>query len=224
MNDIKLGKRLSAAAELCREGSFIADVGTDHAYLPIALWQKGRIRGGVASDINQGPIDRARAHISEYGAAGAISAIRCDGLSELEPYAPEDIFILGMGGELIVRILENAPWTRNKGTRLILQPMTHPEAVRAFLWDNGYGIFSEKLVKEERIYHVIGAEYAGELTEYDEMELLFGKINLSERSSELYELFERTEEVMKERIRGKELGGGDTAYERKIIERIGEKK
>ena len=140
MKEQKLSKRLSAAADLCRRGSFIADVGTDHAYLPIYLAEKGYIRGGIVSDINKGPIERARAHIAEADLDSMLTPILCDGLSHLEKYNPEDIFILGMGGELIARIIGDAPFVKRHGVRLILQPMTHPEILRKFLSENGFEI------------------------------------------------------------------------------------
>ncbi len=224
MNEIKLSKRLTAAAELCRDGAFIADVGTDHAYLPIYLLQKEKIRGGVVSDINKGPIERAKTHIRENSFEDKLVAVLCDGLADIREYSVEDIFILGMGGELIAKIIDNAEWTKDKGIRLILQPMTHPELLRKFLWDNGYTIIFEKLVKEEKIYQIMAVEYSGKCETYNQAELLFGKINLSERSSVLYELFEHTERVMADRIKGKEKSDADTSFERNLIKQIGELK
>ena len=222
MNTVKLSERLTAAAELCREGSFIADVGTDHAYLPIYLFQQGKIRGGVVSDINKGPIDRAVAHIRENGAEGALTPVLCDGLAALESYSPEDVFILGMGGELIARIIRDAPFTKDPSVRLILQPMTHPELLRKFLLDNGYRITEERLVKEEKIYQIFSAEYSGQSESYNQMELLFGRLNIQRRDTLLGELFERTESVMRDRIKGKETAGADTSYEETLIKEMRE--
>ena len=197
-------------------------MGTDHAYLPIYLLTEGKITGGVVTDINKGPIDRAIAHIREYGADQKLTAIHCDGLSAVAPCSVDDIFILGMGGELIADIVAAAEWTKNKDIRLILQPMTHPEAVRGFLWDNGYRIVAERIVFDEKIYQVIAAEYCGERENYNELELMFGKINLEEKEPLLFELFSRTERVMKERIKGKNEAGADTRYEENIIKMMGE--
>ncbi|MBQ8848994.1 MAG: SAM-dependent methyltransferase [Clostridia bacterium] len=220
MKNITLSKRLSAAAELCRDGSFIADVGTDHAYLPIYLAKCGKIRGGVASDINKGPIDRARAHIAENGLSDVIETRLCDGLSELSVYAPDDIFILGMGGELIARIIENAPFVKNKNIRLILQPMTHSEILRKSLLDGGFSITVEKLVKEEKIYRIIVAEYSGERSDYTDVELTFGRQTIEERSPLFFELLDHTERVMNERICGKRISGADTSEEEKMLGEI----
>lgn len=223
MKDIKLSKRLSAAAELCREGSFIADVGTDHAYLPIYLAGKGKIRGGVVSDINRGPIERARAHIAEAELGGVLTPLLCDGLSGLESYLKgdrADIFILGMGGELIARIISDAPFVKKEGVRLILQPMTHPEILRKFLLDSGFAIVAERLVKEEKIYQLICAEYSGEKTEYSRTELMFGRSNIEGRNPLLPELLCHTERVMADRIKGKRISGADTSEEEYILKEI----
>ena len=220
MKDIKISKRLSFAAELCRKGSFIADVGTDHAYLPIYLASKGHIRGGVASDINKGPIDRARAHIAEAGLEDVITAVRCDGLSELEKFSPEDIFILGMGGELIARIITDAPFVKRSGVRLILQPMTHAEILRDTLCRGGFATVCEGFVKDEKIYQIICAEYTGVPYTLSPFELAVGRQNIEERSELLYEHLEHLERVMSDRIRGKALSGADTSEEEYFLKEI----
>ena len=174
------------------------------------------------SDINEGPIERARDHIRENGFSDRLIAKRCDGLSELREDHPEDIFILGMGGELIARIINDAPWVRREGVRLILQPMTHPELLREYLSREGFEISRELLVSEDKIYHIICAEYSGEPTELDHFEALFGKGNLSEPSEELYALLRRTREIYSQRIAGKMLSGADSDYENEIIAKIDE--
>ena len=220
MEKVRLGNRLTAAASFCRRGSFIADVGTDHAYLPIWLWEKGMIRGGVVSDVNEGPIMRARAHIKECGAERALATELCDGLSSLEGYAPEDIFILGMGGELIASIIDGEPNVKNEKYRLILQPMTHPELLREYLFKNGFEIIEERLVDEDKIYQIILAAYTGKQSEADRFELAFGKLNLARAEKELIALLKRTRAVLCERVKGKAVSGADDEYERYMLEKI----
>ncbi len=217
MKDIKLSKRLTAAAELCRKGSFICDVGTDHAYLPIYLCQKDVIRGGVVSDINKGPIERAEKNIRETGMEKRLTPVLCDGLSELEKYCPEDIFILGMGGELIARIISDAPFVKKEGVRLILQPMTHPEILRKYLLDNGFCIIDERLVREDKIYQIILAEYSGVKGAYNQIELMLGKINAQRKDSLFLELLEHTKKVYSKRIEGKNLANADATEEKNLI-------
>ena len=109
-----ISKRLSAAADFVRAGACVADVGTDHAYLPIYLAKTGKIRGGVASDINEGPYLCAKKNIAAEGLSHIITAVHTAGLCGIEKYAPTDIMICGMGGELISKILEDAPWVKNE--------------------------------------------------------------------------------------------------------------
>ena len=92
-----LDARLASAIPFVRRGSFLADVGTDHAYLPIDLYKRGQIRGAVASDINRGPLERAVAHIRASGAGEGICTVLTDGLQGIEAYHPDDITIFGMG-------------------------------------------------------------------------------------------------------------------------------
>ena len=222
MTQPKLSKRLRCAASFVREGSMIADVGTDHAYLPIALMAEGRIRGGVVSDIHKGPIDRAAAHIRQWGMEARLTPLLCDGLSEIEPFAPEDILILGMGGELIADIISRAPWTKNPALRLILQPMTHPELLRRYLLSEGYAVIDEALVKEEKIYQILSVEYTGEKAVYTTAELLFGRENIRRRDPLLDELLTRWTEILTARRQGKQAAGADTSEEDTLLYEIGE--
>ena len=219
----KLSQRLRAAADLVRQDSFVADVGTDHAYLPIALLTEERIRGGVVSDINKGPIERAKTNIRACGLEGKLTPIHCDGLSELAPFAPEDILILGMGGELIASILAAAPWTKSKNIQLILQPMTHAEALRRYLLAEGFHITEEVLVKEEKLYQILCASYDGEAdTPHSPLELLVGRINLLRRDSLCEELVLHWERVLTARRDGKRSAGAESPEEDELLQEIGD--
>ena len=222
---LKLSKRLRAAADFVRQGAFIADVGTDHAYLPIALCIEGRVRGAIASDINEGPILRAREHIKEYGLNDNITTVLADGLDKISSYEPTDILILGMGGELIANIISKASFTKDEKIRLILQPMTHPEILRRFLLENGYGIVDEVMVFEEKkVYQIICAEYTGKPQEYSDVELLLGKKNIERGGELLLMSVERFISVFSERLRGKKMSGADTSEEEKILAELEELK
>lgn len=220
MNIPKISKRLEAAASFSRRGARFADIGTDHAYLPIYLYATQGSKG-VASDINAGPTERARANVTEWNAQDAIEVIRTDGLQGIQKYGPEDIFILGMGGELIVKIISEAEWLKDNQKRLILQPMTHPEVVRKHLLDNGFAIIDELIVKDEKIYQIICAEY-GENTdgELDELELLVGKKNIERAEPILYELLGNIKRIFAERVSGKQSAMADASKEIAIIEKI----
>ena len=224
MNLPKLSKRLRCAADFVRQGAYLADVGTDHAYLPIVLLAEGRICGGVASDINEGPIARAQANICAQGMEGLITAKRCDGLSHLQEDHPEDILILGMGGELIARILGDAPWVKSPSVRLILQPMTHPEVLRKFLLREGFSLVDEVLVKDDKIYQILCAEYTGipERKPYSELELLLGRGPLRRGGALTDELVSHWKEVLSVRLLGKQSAGTDASEEITLLKQIGE--
>ena len=220
MNLPKISERLKTAASLVRKGARIADVGTDHAYLPIYLSLKGEVSGGVVSDINQGPVERARANLRDYGCTDAFAAQRADGLCGVLEYGVDDIFILGMGGELIASIIDGEPNVKNEKYRLILQPMTHPELLREYLFKNGFEIIEERLVDEDKIYQIILAAYTGKQSEADRFELAFGKLNLARTEKELIALLKRTRAVLCERVKGKAVSGADDEYERYMLEKI----
>lgn len=216
----KLSARLLAAADFVRQGSFVADVGSDHAYLPIYLCSLGKIRGALASDINEGPVARAKINIASYHLGKKISVLHTDGLSGVEKFAPDDIVICGMGGELICSIIDAAEWTKNKNIRLILQPMTHAEKLRAYLIANGFSIVAETILKEDKIYQIICAEYSGESSDYSETELIFGKHNLEKKSEVFLEYARYVRSVYVTRRDGKHSTGADVSEEEYIIAEI----
>ena len=157
---ITLDKRPSAVAALVRQGSRLADIGTDHAYLPVHLVQAGVCPSAIASDIGAGPLDAARRTVTENGLTSEIALRLGDGLSTVTDQEVDDVAIAGMGGETIVAILEAAPWVQNEGIRLILQPMTRAEDLRRWLLHNGFSILEEHLIRDKHhLYPVLAAEY-----------------------------------------------------------------
>mgnify|MGYP000340951270 CR=1 FL=1 len=106
---MELSKRLRAVAELVSPGYRVADIGTDHAYVPIWLVKEGKAPYALAMDVNEGPLQRADEHIREYGLENQIRTRRSDGLKELNPYEADSMIAAGMGGALIIQILEKSP-------------------------------------------------------------------------------------------------------------------
>ena len=166
---VKLTPRLMTAVPFVRGGRLLADIGTDHAYLPIYLCEQGiltpvtsgngEILCALAADINKGPVERADQHIAAAGLMSRIKTRQTDGLDGLDAYDPADIVIFGMGGELIAAILAASPWVNREGRRLILQPMTHAEKLREYLLSAGFVIVGETLSREgDRIYQTVCAE------------------------------------------------------------------
>lgn len=221
MEQIKINDRLLTAIPFVRQGKRFADIGTDHAYLPIYLMDKGIIASAVAADINQGPLDKAQENILKYGFNDSISTVLCDGLTKIEPDSVDDIAIFGMGGELIVKIIDEASWVKDSDKRLILQPMTHPEKLREYLTKNGFFIVGETLSFDRgKIYQTICAQYDGIVREYDAFTYAFGEYILKNKNNLLLELMEMTKKKLERKISGKKEGGEDITYEVKLLENI----
>lgn len=152
---LALQPRLHMLARLVPEGCRLTDVGTDHGYLPVALLQQGRIAAAIASDIGAEPLEHARRTAMQYGVDGMDFRL-CAGLSGVAPEETDVIVIAGMGGETIISILQDAPWTADGQHRLLLQPMTKAAALRHWLVDNGYTFTDEHLVEDKgRIYPIL---------------------------------------------------------------------
>lgn len=176
MSEYGLSGRLSSAASLVREGARLADVGTDHAYLPIALLKCGKINSAVCSDINEGPLARARENVEKAGLSSAVTLMLSSGAASLSGMAITDYTVCGMGGELIASIIEDAPHLKDRNIRLILQPMSKAEALRKYLWDNGFSIDREVYSSDDGKYYVcLLAHFSGNVEPYTVGELYFGK-------------------------------------------------
>ena len=223
MEQIKINDRLLTAIAFVRQGKNFADIGTDHAYLPIYLMQNGTIANAVAADINRGPLEKAEENISKYGFTKSISTVLCDGLTKINPECVDDIAIFGMGGELIVKIIDEASWLKDGDKRLILQPMTHPEKLREYLTQNGFMIIGETLsIDRGKIYQTICAQYDGIVRDYDAFTYAFGEHILKNKSDLLIRLMEATKQKLERKIFGKKEGGEDVSYEEELLDNINE--
>ena len=171
---ITLDKRLSAVAALVRHGSRLADIGTDHAYLPVHLVQTGICPSAIASDIGAGPLEAARHTVTANGLTSEIALRLGDGLSTVTAEEVEDIAIAGMGGETIAAILEAAEWVKDSRLRLILQPMTKAEDLRRWLLQNGFSVLEEHLIQDKRhLYPVLAVAYTAAVPSEDDL-LIYG--------------------------------------------------
>lgn len=150
---------MAACAAFVRPGSRLADVGTDHGYLPIKLLLDGVVPFAIASDVRPGPLSSAKENAGRYGVSEKMDCRLCDGLSGVAEGEADDVTIAGMGGELILRILTDAPWACKEGMRLILQPMTMVPELRRGLLALGMDITREIAVSAAgRVYSVLCAE------------------------------------------------------------------
>lgn len=156
-----LSARLKALAAHIRPGSRLADVGTDHAYLPIYAVQQHICPSAIATDIRSGPVACAKEHVAAAGLSACIDVRKGDGLSTVKPGEVDDIVIAGMGGEMIAAILETAPFVRDPRIRLLLQPMSRPEKLREYLLTHGFSLEWEEIICEgERLYIVAQAVFS----------------------------------------------------------------
>ena len=161
-DELHLQPRLQLLADLVPQSARLADIGTDHGYLPVYLLQKGRICSAIAADIGQAPLQHARNTALQYGIAEGLSFRCCDGLRGIGPEDADVVVIAGMGGETIIHILSQAPWTKAGSTLLLLQPMTKQEDLRRWLNENGYAQSAERLVRDKDYLYPVFTVFGGE--------------------------------------------------------------
>ncbi len=219
--NIKLDPRLSLAASFVR-GEVAADIGTDHAYIPIYLLTSGKCRYAIASDINEGPLMRAKANAADYKVADKIYFGLTDGLRNLplEEKSVSDIVICGMGGELIASILEASDYTRRDGVNLILQPMSSIDELRTYLSEKGYEVLDEGICTSQgKIYQCINCTYTGKPYSLTAAEKALGKINIEkgEENPHFASLLTKLTEQTKHIILGKQKGGNDPEKEQYLL-------
>uniref|UniRef100_UPI0040577867 tRNA (adenine(22)-N(1))-methyltransferase n=1 Tax=Agathobacter sp. TaxID=2021311 RepID=UPI0040577867 len=150
---VKLSKRMSAVASMVTPGNVLADIGTDHGYVPIALIQKGKIPRAIAMDINSGPLMRANEHITKCRLEEYIQTRLSDGVDALKVGEADSILIAGMGGDLVVHILQDGKSVCRAAKELILQPQSELKKVRKFLRDHNYKIVDEDMILEDGKYY-----------------------------------------------------------------------
>ena len=165
------GKRLKAIYEMVKGGT-VADIGTDHALLPVALVESGRCESGFACDIGEGPLQSATKTVVAAGLDDKIPRVLYDGIPP-QCRACDTVVIAGMGGLLISDILARCPVSEH--TQLLLQPMTKASSLRRWLTENGYGIKREVYVKEGKMRYVILDAHRGNTEPYTQAEIEVGK-------------------------------------------------
>ncbi|MGN1348368.1 MAG: tRNA (adenine(22)-N(1))-methyltransferase [Acutalibacteraceae bacterium] len=163
---MKLSKRLEMVASFVRQGSVVADIGTDHAYLPVYLISHGISEKAFAADIGRGPLLNAEKTVTEYGLNDKITLVLSDGLKEINLSAVDTVILAGMGGDLIKDILSCADIEALKKIHIIAQPQSHAEKVRGFLIQNGFEIEREDICLDAKhVYICMCASFSGK-TEY----------------------------------------------------------
>lgn len=208
---VKLSKRLSALAELVTPGNRLADVGTDHGYIPVFLCQTEVIPSAIAMDINEGPLQRAGSHIAEYHLEDRIQTRLSDGLHKLLPGEADTILIAGMGGGLMQRILSEGGQALEGVRELILQPQSEIPGTRRFLRTHGFLIVDENMIEEDgkfypmmKVHKVLGNVNmdhpfcAGDDTgkRYQELCDYLGPVLLAKKHPVLLTWMEREQEIL----------------------------
>lgn len=185
LNARSLSKRLAQVAALVPAEARLADIGSDHAYLPIYLVAEGIINYAVAGEVAQGPLEAATEQIKKYGFSEKIRPRLADGLAAIQVQDQIDtITIAGMGGLLISAILTNgqADGFLTNQERLILQPNNHVLGVRHWLATKHYQIYDEQIIQDHgKFYEVIAACYQKDCS-YTMKELYFGPVLMQKKS------------------------------------------
>ncbi len=174
---VNLTPRLSAVASLVKGGGIIADIGTDHGYLPVFLVQNGIVPGAIAADIGKMPLENARKTVVEYGLTDKIQLRLSDGLKEFAPTDASEIIFAGMGGTLIAEKLSEIAWVKDEKLHFIFQPQSRAEDLREFLYSNGFEICREKATHEgRRVYIALDAVFTGKVQPFTQAECFIGKL------------------------------------------------
>lgn len=186
MNEIQLSQRLAAVAAYVPDGARLADIGTDHAYLPCRLAQNGQIEAAIAADVVIGPLTAAKKQIAASGVGETVKTRLADGLEAIEPDDDiNTITICGMGGDLIARILDQGKQNgRLDGvTRLVLQPNNAEHKLRRWLQEQGFVITTEEIMEENgKIYEILVAEPTSGEVSLTQEDILFGPFLRREKS------------------------------------------
>lgn len=150
---MRLSKRLQSVADLVQGTGCVADVGTDHGWIPIYLVREGRCQKAIALDVKQGPLMRAKEHIGQYGLEQLIETRLSDGVSALQIGEAQSVVLAGMGGNLVIHILEQGASLVASVEECILQPQSEIAKVRFFLRKNGWRMTHESMILEDGKYY-----------------------------------------------------------------------
>ncbi len=213
--DIKLSDRLEMVVSFVLPGSRVADIGTDHGYVPITLVERGIAVHALAMDIREGPLARAKEHIVRHGLDGLIEARLSDGVSGLEPGEADTVIASGMGGELIIHILREGRALWDTVRHWILSPQSEPEKVRVYLQENGFLIAKERMLCEDGKFYVVMDAVRGEMEPLDMAQAVYGPCLIREKDPVLSDFLKREEGVLSRILAGLEGQAGEKAAARR---------
>ena len=178
---MELSKRLQAVSDLLSQGLVVADVGTDHGYIPIYLVQTGKTEKAFAMDVNEGPLLRAKAHIAEQGLSEKIEVRISDGVRALSPGECDSVVIAGMGGALAIKIMKEGEMVFRNLKEFVLQPQSELAKVRQYLYEQNYCVIAEDMVLEEGKFYPMMKVIKGNSPAYSVVELRYGKRLLEQK-------------------------------------------
>ena len=173
-----MNKRLTCIASHVPEGLGLADIGTDHGYLPVELAKRGYTGNLIASDIRPGPLQTAQKSAKEAGLANQIRFRLCDGISPDDAKLVDTFVIAGMGGDTICGILDRAEFCYDSRYTFLFQPMTRAEVLRYWLIHNEFSIEEEDLVEDGGILYSVFKARFGKKTVLNEAELFTGSFDM----------------------------------------------
>lgn len=189
---MELSYRLNKIAQKVIQNGIIADIGTDHAYIPIFLYKNNKIKSGIACDISKGSLQKAKDNICKYNLQDNIQTRLGNGLEKISLQDNVDtIIIAGMGGMLMIDILEKGKVITENAKELILQPQKDIDKVRQYLHNNNFKIIDDEMLKDDgKYYTIIKAIKGKENTLYKKEEYIFGKFEIDNKCEILKEYIE----------------------------------
>lgn len=192
---VRLSPRLEAVASYVPEGAAVADIGTDHGYIPIYLLEAGRAVKALAMDVGTGPLNRAREHAAamEPQLRERIELRLSDGLKELKPGEADTVVIAGMGGDLMIRILTQGQHMWGSVKNWVLSPQSELDRVRLFLVQNHFCICRENMVKDSGKFYTVMDVKPGIMEDLSEEEYLYGPCLLRDQNQVLLEYLDQEE-------------------------------
>lgn len=213
---MRLTCRLQAIADYVNQGSVVADIGTDHGYIPVYLVANNICDRVIATDVNRGPLNNAESYINKKGFNDIIETRLGDGLCPLNTYEVDTAIMAGMGGLLVIEILEKSRDVANSIENFIIQPMVASDELRKYLYSKGYSISDERLAKEgDKLYEIIYAKHGSDTIEKD-IYYEIGKKLIENKDKYLIEFVQRKiskiEEILNN-LKDKESINGRKRYE-----------
>lgn len=230
---MELSKRLSAVASFVTPGLAVADVGTDHGYIPIYLAGQCS-RKIIAMDVNDGPLKRAEEHIRLHHLEALIETRISDGLQALDPGEVQSVVLAGMGGALVLKILADNPAVTAKVEEFIIQPQSEVAKVRDWLWQQGFIVQAEDMVRDDGKFYPVMYVKHGREAPYTPAELCYGRCLLKQKHPILQQFIAgeitRNERILTQLSRQQSLSADkrkaeietELACARQVLERMSE--